>query len=74
MRRRESITLAACAAIMRPFAARGQQPALPLVGFLSSRSPGKSEAVVAAFRQRLADARYVVGQNVAIKYRWAEGN
>jgi ABC-type uncharacterized transport system substrate-binding protein len=73
MRRREFITLAAYAGIAWPFAVRAQQPALPLVGFLSSRSPGESEAVVAAFRQGLADSGYVVGQSVAIEYRWAEG-
>jgi putative tryptophan/tyrosine transport system substrate-binding protein len=72
--RRSFITLVGRAAVAWPFAARAQQPAQPLVGFLSSRSPGESEAVVAAFRQGLADSGYVVGQNVAIEYRWAEGN
>ena len=54
--------------------ARAQQPALPVIGFLSSRSPSESDAVIAAFRQGLADAGHVVGQNVTIEYRWAEGD
>src|SRR5204863_3039547 len=48
-------------------------PTMPVVGFLSSRSPGESDAVASAFRQGLAEAGYVVGQNVAVEYRWAEG-
>jgi putative ABC transport system substrate-binding protein len=56
-----------------PLQARAQQPPIPCVGFLSSRSPGESEDVVAAFRQGLAESGYIVGQNVAIEYRWAEG-
>ena len=57
-----------------PLTARAQPQALPVIGFLSSRSPGESEAVVAAFRGGLSDTGYVVGQNVAIEHRWAEGN
>ena len=72
MKRREFIAGAGVAAIW-PFVARAQQPAMPVIGFLSSRSPGESEAVVAAFRQGLADTGYVVGQHLAIEYRWAEG-
>jgi putative tryptophan/tyrosine transport system substrate-binding protein len=60
------------AATLWPLAARAQQP-MPVVGYLSSRSPGESETVVAAFRQGLGEAGYVVGQNVAVEYRWAEG-
>lgn len=52
--------------------ARAQQP-MPTIGFLSSRSPNESEAVAAAFRQGLADSGYIVGKNVAVEYRWAEG-
>src|ERR1700736_4098890 len=72
MRRREFITLVGGAATW-PVAARAQKSALPIIGFLSSRSPGESEAVVSAFRQGLGESGYVVGQNVLVDYRWAEG-
>jgi putative ABC transport system substrate-binding protein len=50
-----------------------QQIAMPVIGFLSSRSPGESAGVVAAFRQGLREAGFVEGQNIAIAFRWAEG-
>jgi len=71
MRRRDFMAGLGIAATL-PMIARAQQ-ATPTVGFLSSRSPRESEAVAGAFRRGLADAGFVVGQNVAIEYRWAEG-
>src|SRR5262245_344314 len=61
-----------CAATAWPFAARAQQPTMPVIGFISSRSPGESEPDVTGFRQGLAQAGYVEHQNVIIEYRWAE--
>ena len=72
MRRRDFIAGLGLSVAL-PLSARAQQPAIPFVGFLSSRSPGESEAVVAAFRKGLAESGFVAGQNVAIEYRWAEG-
>jgi putative tryptophan/tyrosine transport system substrate-binding protein len=56
-----------------PVVVRGQQSAMPVIGFLSSRSPVESHGVVAAFRQGLGEAGFVEGQNLAIELRWAEG-
>ena len=74
MRRRECIVLLAGAAISGPFAANAQQPAMPVIGFLSSRSPGDAAYVVTPFLRGLKEVGYVDGQNVAIEYRWAEGH
>jgi ABC-type uncharacterized transport system substrate-binding protein len=75
MKRRDFITLlgGAAAAIAWPLSPRGQQPPMPVIGFLHSGTAAPFEAQLVAFQQGLKDGGYVVGQNVAIEYRWAEG-
>jgi putative ABC transport system substrate-binding protein len=73
MRRREFIGSLIGTAVAWPLAASAQQPAMPVIGCLNSSSPASSTYDVRGFHKGLSETGYVEGQNVAMEYRWAEG-
>jgi len=74
VRRRDLVTLIGGTALAWPLAARAQLPAMPVIGFLNSRSPGDTGHLVAGFHKGLSENGYVEGRNVAIEYRWGMGD
>jgi putative tryptophan/tyrosine transport system substrate-binding protein len=71
--RRQVITLLGGAATSLPLVGQAQQPAIPVIGFLSTTAPGPFAHLIAGFRRGLQEVGYLDGRNVVIEYRWAEG-
>ena len=74
LKRREFISVLGSAAVAWPLAARAQQPAMPIIGFLSSLSQNDLGLVIPGFLQGLNSAGFIEGRSIAIEYRWAEGD
>ena len=74
MRRRDFIVVLGSAVTARPLAARAQQSAMPVIGFLGSASPGVYGTRLRVFREGLKEIGYVEGENVKIEYHWAGGH
>src|SRR5262245_49857511 len=71
VKRRDFITLIS-GAVVWPLAARAQQPAMPVIGYLSSRSSGEEVSLIPVFHSGLKETGYIEGRNVAVEYRWAD--